>query len=162
MKQEGLRRALSIITLLAQTPVRVNATARSSETGWDPPNDAPPYVDPDGLFPYEHSFNDFIDERARFADANAFLAIGRAATLQNLGWGRGGFEQALSNVRAEVLMIPCEHDVFFPPGDSRDVVDAVVHGGGDAELYPVRSDWGHFACIFDTDQFAARLHDFLK
>ena len=159
--ERGLRLALSVITLLAQTPGRINATARASETGWDPPDDGSPFADPAGLFPYEPSFNAFIDDRARFADANAFLAIARAATLHNLGWGRGGFEQALSRVRAEVLMIPCEQDLFFPPDDSRDVVDAVDRGGGEAELYTMKSDWGHFACIFDSDRFAGRLNDFL-
>lgn len=160
--QQGLRRALGVITLLAQTPARINATARGSETGWDLPDGAPAYADPDGPFPYEPSFNAFIDERARFADANAFLALARAATLHNVGRFRGSFEQALSKVRAKVLMISCEEDVFFPPADSKDVIDAVARGGGDAELYAVSSDWGHFACLFDTDRFAARLHDFLK
>nr|MBS0019335.1 homoserine O-acetyltransferase [Gammaproteobacteria bacterium] len=160
--QQGLRRALGLITLLAQAPARINATARASDSGWDLPDGAPPYTDPDGVFPYEPSFNAFIDERARFADANAFLAIARAATLHNVGWRRRGFAEALSAVRAEVLMIPCEHDLFFPPGDSRDVVDAILQGGGRAELYTISSDWGHFACVFDTDRFAVRLRDFLK
>jgi len=160
--QDGFRRALTVITLLAQTPTRVNAVARGSETGWDLPEDGPPYDDPDGLFPYERGFNAFIDERAQFADANAFLAIGRAAVLHDVGHQRGGFERALSNVQAPVLMIPCEQDLYFPPNDSRDVVEAVVAGGGRAELYTVSSDWGHFTCLFDTDRFAQRLHDFLS
>lgn len=160
--QQGLRRALGLITLLAQAPARINATARASDSGWDLPDNAPPYTDADGLFPYEPSFNAFLDERARFADANAFLAIARAATLHNVGWRRRGFAEALSAVRAEVLMIPCEHDLFFPPGDSRDVVEAILQGGGRAELYTISSDWGHFACVFDTDRFAVRLRDFLK
>lgn len=159
--QQGLRRALSVITLLAQTPSRFNAVARASENGWDLPEGGPPYDDPDALFPYEHDFIAFIDERAQFADANAFLAIGRAAVMHNVGYQRGGFERALSNVQAQVLMILCEQDLYFPPADSRDVVEAVVAGGGRAELYTVSSDWGHFACLFDTDRFAQRLHDFL-
>jgi homoserine O-acetyltransferase len=160
--QQGLRQALSLISLLAQTPTRVNALARASETGWDLPDGGPPYVDVNGLFPYEQAFNAFLEERARFADANAFLALAHAGTLHNVGWGRGGFEQALAAVRAEVLMIPCEQDLFFPPADSRDVVNAVTAGGRRAELNTMNSDWGHFACIFDTDRFAERLHDFLS
>ncbi len=156
-----MRRALSVITLLAQTPARVNASARASEAGWDLPEGGPPYEDPDGLFPYEHGFNAFMDQRAQLADANAFLTIGRAGALHNVGFGWGSFEQALSVVRAEVFMIPCAHDLYFPPDDSRDVLEAVVAGGGRAEMYVVDSDWGHFACLFDTDRFAQRLHDFL-
>jgi homoserine O-acetyltransferase len=103
----------------------------------------------------------FIEDRASFADANAFLTIGKAATLHDVGLGRGGFEQALSTVQAEVLMIPNEQDIYFPAIDSRDVVDAIKAGNGNAEFYPVNSQWGHFACLFDTPAFAQRLHQFL-
>ena len=110
---------------------------------------------------YEQDFNLFIQERASFADANAFLAIGKAATLHDVGLGRGGFEKALSTVQAEVLMIPNEQDIYFPAIDSRDVVDAIKAGHGNAELYPVDSQWGHFACLFDTSTFSQRLRQFL-
>ncbi len=157
----GLRRALSVITLMAQTPTRVNAVARASETGWDIPDDAAPFIDPDAVFPYERGFEGFVEQRAQFADANAFLATGRAGILHNVGWKRG-FESALANVKAQVLMIPCEQDMYFPPNDSRDVVNAVKAGSGRAELYAVNSNWGHFACLFDTETFAQRLHDFIE
>ena len=58
-------------------------------------------------------------------------------------------------------MIPNEQDIYFPAIDSRDVVDAIKAGNGNAELYPVNSQWGHFACLFDTPTFAQRLHQFL-
>ncbi len=159
--QEGLRRALNVITLLAQTPSRVNAVARAGETGWELSQDGAPLDDPDGLYPYEVDFGAFIDDRAKFADANAFLAIGRAAVLHDVGFERGGFRKALSNVQADVLMIPGEQDLYFPPDDSRDIVEAVTAGNGQAELYPVKSNWGHFACIFDTGTFASKLQEFL-
>ncbi len=146
---------------MAQTPARVNAAARANKTGWDP-DDAPPFSDPDAPFLYEREFSAFIETRAQFADANAFLAIARAGILHNVGWLRGGFERALANMKAQVLMIPCEQDMYFPPDDSRDVVNAVNAGGGRAELYAVNSNWGHFMCLFDTELFAPRLHDFIE
>ncbi len=159
--QTGLRRALSLITLMAQTPRRVNAVAQASEAGWDLSDDAVLFDDPNQVFPYEEGFNVFVDQRAQFADANAFLTIGRAAVLHNVGYQRGGFAQALKQVKADVLMVACEQDLFFPPQDSRDVVDAITSGGGQAEFFAISSEWGHFACLFDTEQFAQRLHDFL-
>lgn len=159
--QVGLRQALGLITMMAQTPTRVNAVAQSSEMGWDIREGAAPFTDPDAPFPYEVGFNAFVDGRARFADANAFLAIARAAVLLNVGHGRGGFAQALAGLRARLLLIPCAQDMYFPPSDSQDVVTAVQAAGGQAELYPINSDWGHFACLFDTDRYAHRLHDFL-
>jgi homoserine acetyltransferase len=58
-------------------------------------------------------------------------------------------------------MVPNEQDLYFPAIDSRDVVDAVNAGGGNAELLVVDSRWGHFSCLFDTDTFAQRLQRFL-
>ncbi len=160
--QEGLHRALGLITLMAQTPGRVNSAAQASETGWDWPHDQPlPFADPDVLFPHEAGFRDFVNGRSQYADANAFLAIARAAVLHNVGHGRGGFAAALGRVSADLLLIPCAQDLYFPPVDCADVVNAVNAGGGQAELYPIESDWGHFACLFDTGRFANRLQDFL-
>ncbi len=159
--QSGFHHALSYITLLAQTPTRINSVARDSDVGWRMLEQISQLNDPNRLALYEQDFNLFIQERAAFADANAFLTIGKAATMHDVGLGRGGFEQALSTVQAEVLMIPNEQDIYFPAIDSRDVVDAIKEGNGNAEFYPVDSRWGHFACLFDTDTFEKRLHQFL-
>ena len=159
--QKGLRQALSYITLLAQTPTRINTVARGSDAGWQQIDRVSQLGERGRRVPFEREFNAFIDERASLADANAFLTIGKAATLHDVGLGRGGFEKALSTVQADVLMVPNEQDNYFPAIDSRDVIDAVNAGHGNAELYPVDSRWGHFSCLFDTDTFAQRLHRFL-
>jgi homoserine O-acetyltransferase len=159
--QIGLQQALSYITLLAQSPTRINTVARDSDAGWQPIDQISQLGEPDRLSAFEKDFNAFIEERASLADANAFLTIGKAATLHDVGLGRGGFEKALATVHAEVLMIPNEQDLYFPAIDSRDVVDAVNAGHGNADLHVVDSRWGHFSCLFDTDTFAERLRRFL-
>jgi homoserine O-acetyltransferase len=159
--QKGFRQALSYITLLAQSPTRINTIARDSDAGWQLIDQISQLGEPDRLAPFEKDFNSFIEERASLADANAFLTIGKAATLHDVGLGRGGFENALSSVQAEVLMIANEQDNYFPVIDSRDVVDGVNAGLSHAELLAVDSRWGHFSCLFDTDTFADRLRRFL-
>jgi homoserine O-acetyltransferase len=159
--RRGLQRALGYITLLAQSPTRINSIARDSDAGWQVVDRISRLAEPDKIPPFEQDFDLFIEERASLADANAFLTIGKAATLHNVGLGRGGFEKALATVRADLLMVPNEQDLYFPAIDSRDVVDAVNAGGGNAELLVVDSRWGHFSCLFDTDTFAQRLQRFL-
>ena len=159
--QRGLQQALSYITLLAQSPTRINRAARDSDAGWQLIDQISQLGEPERLTAFEKEFNLFIQERASLADANAFLTIGKAATLHDVGLGRGGFEKALATVKAQVLMVPNEQDLYFPAIDSRDVVDAVNAGHGNAELYSVDSRWGHFSCLFDTDTFAQRLQRFL-
>lgn len=157
--QKGLQQALSYITLLAQSPTRINRTARN--TGWQVIDQISQLGEPDRLAAFEKEFNSFIEERASLADANAFLTIGKAATLHDVGLGRGGFEKALATIQAEVLMIANEQDNYFPVIDSREVVDGINTGPGNAELLAVNSRWGHFSCLFDTDTFTERLHRFI-
>ena len=159
--RSGFHHALSYITLLAQSPTRINRVARDSDTGWQVLDQISQLNEPDRISQYEQNFNLFIEDRANFADPNAFLTIGKAATLHDVGLGRGGFEKALSTVQADVLIIPNEQDIYFPSIDSRDVVDAIKAGHGNAELYSVNSQWGHFSCLFDTGTFAQRLQQFL-
>ena len=160
--KKSLQQALSYITLLAQSPTRINRMARDSDAGWQPIDQISQLGGSDRLAPFEEDFNSFIEERASLADANAFLTIGKAATLHDVGLGRGGFEKALATVQAEVLMIPNEQDLYFPPIDSADVVNAIKAGQGKAELYPVDSRWGHFSCLFDSGLFKRRLQRFLE
>lgn len=159
--QTGFRHALSYITLLAQTPTRINSVARDSDGGWNVLDQVSQLNEHEKLSVYEQDFNLFMEDRARFADPNAFLTIGKAATLHDVGLGRGGFNKALSTVQAKVLMISTEQDIYFPSIDGRDVVEAINAGHANAEFYPVNSQWGHFACLFDTSTFAQRLHRFL-
>jgi homoserine O-acetyltransferase len=78
------------------------------------------------------------------SDANDLLAMAWTWQQADIGAtpGFGGdFERALASIRARVLVMPCETDLYFPPDDS---AYEVQHIAG-AELRPIPSIWGHVA-----------------
>lgn len=52
------------------------------------------------------------------------------------------FERALKGIQAKVLIMPCSHDLYFPPEDSQIEKDYL---GGKGELKVIESIWGHWA-----------------
>lgn len=54
----------------------------------------------------------------------------------------GAFERALKGIKAKVLIMPCNNDLYFPPEDSQIEKDYI---GDNAELKVIESIWGHWA-----------------
>ncbi|ORX89979.1 homoserine acetyltransferase family protein [Basidiobolus meristosporus CBS 931.73] len=71
--------------------------------------------------------------------------------LSDRGLGKAGagspkdeeaFARALRGIQAKVLIMPCRHDLYFPPEDSQIEKDYM---GENAELKVIESIWGHWA-----------------
>jgi len=77
-------------------------------------------------------------------DANNLLSMittsQRADVSANERYG-GDFEAAMAAIRAEVLVMPGQTDLSFPPEDSGIEVALLRHG----ELRVIPSVWGHYA-----------------
>jgi homoserine O-acetyltransferase len=64
--------------------------------------------------------------------------------VATLGGGVGDdemFRKALASVQADVLVMPCRTDMYFPPEDSEIEVKYLKKG----TFAPIESIWGHFA-----------------
>ena len=77
-------------------------------------------------------------------DANNLLA--KLRTWQSADVGKlqsleGGYEQALSSIKAQAIIMPSRTDLYFTPEDSAVEVQHMPH----AELRVIESDWGHCA-----------------
>ena len=53
----------------------------------------------------------------------------------------GDFAKALGAIKAKTIVMPCNTDAYFPPEDS----EIEVAGMTNAELRPIKSEWGHWA-----------------
>jgi len=77
-------------------------------------------------------------------DANDLILQARTWEHHDVG-GTPGFqgdtERALRAIRARVLYMPVETDLYFPVSDARDETRFIAH----AELTPIPSLWGHVA-----------------
>jgi homoserine O-acetyltransferase len=77
-------------------------------------------------------------------DANDLLAKLRTWHTADVGKWRlvdGGYEQALSSIKAQAIVMPSRTDLYFTPEDSAVEVQYMPH----AELRVIESDWGHCA-----------------
>ncbi|KAF9921448.1 hypothetical protein FBU30_008491 [Linnemannia zychae] len=52
------------------------------------------------------------------------------------------FERALKGIKAKVLIMPCDNDLYFPPKDSQIEKDYMGENG---EVKVIKSIWGHWA-----------------
>ena len=77
-------------------------------------------------------------------DANDLLAKLRSWYTADVGkWCQsgGGYEQALSSIKAQAIVMPSRTDLYFPPEDSVVEVEYIPN----AELRVIESAWGHCA-----------------
>ena len=51
----------------------------------------------------------------------------------------GNFIKALKSIKAKAIVMPCSHDLYFPPEDNEFEVKHIK----DAELRTYNSMWGH-------------------
>lgn len=77
--------------------------------------------------------------------------------------GDGSLETALGKIRAEVLLMPCRTDLYFPPADSEQELKHLKHG----KLRVIDSVWGHlaggeFGPQEDKDFISAEIKTFLS
>ncbi|KAG0198187.1 hypothetical protein BGX28_008345 [Mortierella sp. GBA30] len=74
------------------------------------------------------------------------------------------FARALKGVQAKTLIMPCRHDLYFPPEDSQIEKD---HMGDNGELKVIESIWGHWAggpgaSVEDAEFIDEAIHTFFK
>lgn len=95
-------------------------------------------------------------------DANSYLYLTRAMDLQDLGRGRGGYEEAHRLIRAKVLSIGIRSDLLFPTYLQKETVQLVQQAGGSAEYLEMDSPWGHDGFLVDFHLIGPAVSEFLE
>ncbi len=96
-------------------------------------------------------------------DANDLLSLLRCWEDGDISAGLqygGDLDRALGAITARAIVMPCEHDSYFPPVDSHSEVERMPN----AECRPVQSIWGHMALWNPEDRpfFDAALGELLE
>lgn len=94
----------------------------------------------------EHQGSKFIE---RF-DANSYCVLTRAFMAHDLGRGRGGVDQALSQIRARTLVVGVDTDRLCLPEESELIAERIP--GTDGVSW-VSSHSGHDGFLLEFDQF---------
>lgn len=109
--------------------------------------DRDPAAAMENRFAFEAALDQIAAAGTRYVDANSLLYLAKACQLHDIGFGYGSYEEALSRIRARVLMVPVSTDILIPPYHSRQFVEAVNKAGGKASVFEIPSWQGHTGSI---------------
>jgi homoserine O-acetyltransferase len=97
-------------------------------------------------------------------DANSYLTLSLAMDLFDLG---GTPEQLAANFRPSKcrwLVLSFSSDWLFPPGQSRDIANALIHNRADVSYCDIQSGCGHDAFLLpdDFDRYGEMIRAFIQ
>ena len=111
---------------------------------------------------YEKKLDAIVNISQPFVDLNHWLYTCRMCLNFDVSRPYGGdLDAALSRIKAKVLAIPCRRDILHPADFVQWAVDRITWLGGQAECYPIDSDYGHMAGILQTHLFDEKVRRFL-
>jgi len=155
---EGLVLALKILTIIARSHLWADRIfGRMLADPAKSPFDAIHHQ-----FLIEAEIDKIARARAALIDANSYIYLARANALYRAGYGDRSLEEALSRVRATVLLIPCCSDLFLPPYQSQLLFDLLKQHGVEVSLYELESEGGHLAGVLEIEKAAEVLRTFLE
>ncbi|MEH7461695.1 homoserine O-acetyltransferase [Bacillus thuringiensis] len=121
-----------------------------------------PYQDFSTLTSFEEAINEATLQNIALVDANSWMYTAKATLLHDIAHGFSSLEEALQQVEASVLMIPCKQDILQPSRYNYKMVELLRKNGKFAEVYEIESIYGHMAGVFETHLFAGKVHQFLN
>ncbi|MCM1448870.1 MAG: homoserine O-acetyltransferase [Clostridiales bacterium] len=106
-----------------------------------------------------HSYQTHQGEKlcSRF-NAYSYYRLSRAVDAHDIGWGRGGVENALSRVIAPTLVIAIDGDILFPPVDHRELVECIPC----CKYHEIQSDYGHDGFLIEYEKLDRLIKDFMS
>lgn len=102
------------------------------------------------------------DKLARRFDANTYLYLSRAMDSQDVGRGRGSYEEGLSRITASTLLIGVRTDVLFPAYLVREVADDLARAGGTVRYEEIDTPNGHDAFLNAFERQSILIREFLE
>lgn len=94
-------------------------------------------------------------------DANSYLYLTRAMDLHDVSAGHPSYWEALSRIRAKLLVVGIRSDLLFPPYQQKEIVDICEELGKDVIYYEMDSPWGHDAFLVDYHMLEPVFRGFL-
>jgi homoserine O-acetyltransferase len=144
--QKGLKTARSIALLSYRTYEAYNSTQLESVNEKTDNFRASSYQNYQG----EKLVNRF--------NAYSYYYLSKAMDSHNVGRGRQSITEALSQIRANTVVIGIENDVLFPISEQQYLAAHIK----DAEFYSVNSAYGHDGFLIETDALTNIISNFLR
>lgn len=91
---------------------------------------------------------------ARRFDANSYLILSKAMDDFDLARGYASEAEALSRIKARLLLVGISSDWLFPAADVRELASRAQAAGADATYAELESSHGHDGFLADAEQLA--------
>lgn len=122
-----------------------------------------PYKNIETTMSFERKLHEVIkDVSSVNVDASHWYYTSRATMLHDISHGYKSFEEALSEITADVLMISSTSDLLMPTIYNRQMVNIMKNQNQEVDLIEIESINGHMAGIFDTHLFDQHIKNFLS
>jgi len=95
-------------------------------------------------------------------DANSYLYITKAADYFDLEREYGTLAAAFRDARSRFLVVSVASDWLFTPGQSAEIVNALIANRKDISYCNIDSSYGHDAFLLETETLGALLAAFLE
>jgi homoserine O-acetyltransferase len=115
-----------------------------------------------GCFEIENYLDYQGNSLARRFDANSYLYLLRALDYYNLLKSCNSYEDALSKIRAKVMVVGVSSDILYPPYQQEELVEAMCDSGVDAQYALLESLHGHDGFLIDFHLLRPMIHNFMN
>ncbi len=95
-------------------------------------------------------------------DANSYLYITKAADYFDLDLTYGGLDRAFAKTCSRFLVVSFSSDWLFTPGQSEEIVNALVANRKDVSYVSIKSSYGHDAFLLENDVLGRLICCFLQ
>lgn len=119
-------------------------------------------------FDIEYEVESYLDYQAqaftqRF-DANSYLYISRAMDYYDAAQNHGGGDllAAARKIKSRVLIVSFTSDWLYPPGQCRELAEAMCRLGQPVTYVEIPSIYGHDAFLLETDELSRLVAAFLE
>lgn len=111
---------------------------------------------------YEKKLDVFSQNMISLFDLNSWIYASRITMNHDIRRGFENLEEAVSKIKAKVLMISNRQDMLENWRLAENMVNAINEVGGNAKFIAIDNELGHMAGMFATDLFAKEIADFLQ
>ena len=102
------------------------------------------------------------DSFVRRFDANSYLYITKAIDYFDLANGHRSLVEALSDVKAEFLVVSFSSDWLYPTAEGKDVVRALQANGVPTTFLEIENPYGHDAFLLPSEPLSTAVAGFLS
>ena len=95
-------------------------------------------------------------------DANSYIKLTRVMDTHDLSHGRESFQNALSHIRCNLLLVAIDSDILYPPEEVRQTAELCQESGVNCQFSLIRSIHGHDGFLIEFEQLNHILDKFFK